>query len=430
MLGKKETKKPESEFVAFVGIDWADQKHVWCLQAAGSTQREHGELEHKPETVEAWVGELCRRFGQGPIAVAVEQVKGALVCMLRKYECLHLFPVPSSMSAGMRKALYPSGAKDDLRDAGLLLDLLLQHRDQLRHLQPDNEETRRVQNLVEERRKLVDEKTAQINRLIGYLKIYFPQMLQWFERLDRKLVCDFLECWPSLEELKKVPSAELRKFFRQRQGRHHELTEERIHGIEQALPAIQDRAVIEAKAAVVQVIAQLLRSLLEGIANLDRKIEEAVGAHPDSFIFQSLPGAGTALAPRLLAAFGSDRDRYDNADEVQKQSGIAPVTEASGKKKWVHFRWACPKFLRQSFHEWAGHTIAYSVWARAYYQQQRQRGNDHHAAVRALAFKWIRIVFRCWKDRVAYDENKYLAALAKRGSPLNSALLAATAKTV
>jgi hypothetical protein len=65
---------------------------------------------------------------------------------------------------------------------------------------------------------------------------------------------------------------------------------------------------------VVQVIAQLLRSLLEGIAKLDRKIEEAAGAHPDFFIFESLPGAGAALAPRLLAALGSQRDRYDSAD--------------------------------------------------------------------------------------------------------------------
>jgi hypothetical protein len=128
------------------------------------------------------------------------------------------------------------------------------------------------------------------------------------------------------------------------------------------------------------------------------------------------------LAPRLLAALGSQRDRYGNADEVQKHSGIAPVTETSGKKTWVHFRWACAKFLRQSFHEWAGYSIAYLVWARAYYQQQRERGNDHHAAVRSLAFKWIRIVFRCWQDRVAYDENKYLAALARRGSPLSSVL--------
>lgn len=416
----------EPEFVAFVGIDWADQKHVWCLQAANAARREDGELEHKPEVVEAWVSELCQRFGHGPIAVAVEQVKGALVYMLRKYECLHLYPVPSTMTAKMREALYPSGAKDDPRDADLLLDLLLQHRDKLRRWTPDNEATRRVQNLVEERRKLVEEKTAQLNRLTGYLKVYFPQMLGWFAKLDTKLVCDLLERWPSLEELQAVSPGEVKKFFRHRRGRHGELTEWRMQGIGQAMPAIRDRAVIEAKRTVVQVIAQLLRTLLEGIATLDRKIAEAAEVHPDYFIFQSLPGAGAALAPRLLAALGSQRDRYASAEEVQKYSGIAPVTERSGKKKWVHFRWACPKFLRQSFHEWAGHSIAQSVWARAYYQQQRRRGKDHHAVVRALAFKWIRIVFRCWQDRVAYDETRYLRILATRGSHLTFAATAAS----
>ena len=192
-MSARETVQAEPEFVAFVGIDWADQKHVWCWQAADTGQCASGELEHKPEVVEAWVSELCQRFGHGPIAVAVEQVKGALVYMLRKYECLHLYPVPSTMSASMRAALYPSGAKDDPRDADLLLELLVLHRDKLRRLMPDNEATRRVQNLVEERRKLVEEKTAQLNRLTGYLKVYFPQMLGWFAKLDSHLVCDFLE---------------------------------------------------------------------------------------------------------------------------------------------------------------------------------------------------------------------------------------------
>jgi transposase len=408
----------EPQFAAFVGLDWADQKHAWCLQAAGATQRENGEVEHTPETVEAWVGQLCRRFGNRPIAVAVEQVKGALVFMLSKYELLHLFPVPPAMSASMRDALYPSGAKDDPRDAELLLDLLLKHRDKLRRLAPDSEATRRVQNLVEERRNLVDEKTAQTNRLTNHLKIYFPQMLGWFDRLDTEMVCALLERWPTLEELQKVPPARLRTFFRKHRCRDQELIERRMVGIQQAIPAIRDGAVIEAKSAVVKVSAQLIRSLARGIADLDRKIEEAAAAHPDFFIFESLPGAGAALAPRLLVAFGSQRERYANAEEVQAYTGIAPVTERSGKKKWVHFRWACPNFLRQTFHEWAGHSIAHSQWARSYYQQQRERGKGHHAAVRGLAFKWIRIVFRCWKDEVVYDENKYQAALAKRHSPL------------
>ncbi len=423
-----ETGGQEPQFAAFVGIDWADQKHVWCLQAGDSAKRESGELEHTPEAVEAWVGQLCQRFGNRPIAVALEQSRGALVFMLAKYEPLHLFPVPSTTSASMRKALYPSGSKDDPRDADVLLDLLLQHRDKLRRLSPDTEATRRVQNLVEERRKLVDEKTEQTNRLTSHLKIYFPQILGWFEHLDTELVCALLERWPTLEELQKVPPAKLRTFFGKHHCRDQELIERRILAIRQSIPAIRDRAVIEAKSTVVKVIVQLIRTLLEGIADLDERIEEVAAAHPDFFIFESLPGAGAVLAPRLLAAFGSQRDRYASADEVQKYSGIAPVMEKSGKKQWIHFRWACPKFLRQSFHEWAGHSIAYSVWARSYYQRQRNKGQDHHAAVRALAFKWIRVVFRCWKDRVVYDESKYLAALARRGSPLAAG--AAIAKTV
>src|ERR1700736_392358 len=285
-MSELESVRHEPQFAAFVGIDWADQKHVWCLQAVESEKRESGELEHTPETVEAWVGQLCQRFSNRPIAVAVEQSRGALVFMLAKYECIHLFPVPSTMSASMRKSLYPSGSKDDPRDAELLLDLLLQHRNKLRRLMPDDEVTRRIQNLVEERRNLVDEKTTQLNRLTGYLKVYFPQMLEWFEKLDTMLVCDLLERWPSLEELQKVPPAELRKFFGQHRGRHQELTERRLEGIGQAMPAIRDRAVLEAKRAVAQVSAQLLRTLLQGIANLDSKIEEAASTHPDFFIFK------------------------------------------------------------------------------------------------------------------------------------------------
>jgi transposase len=179
---------------------------------------------------------------------------------------------------------------------------------------------------------------------------------------------------------------------------------------------------VEAQAAVVKVFVQLIQVLHEGIEEFNQQIQEAAKAHPDFFIFESLPGAGAVMAPRLLAAFGSQRERYKNAAEVQTWSGIAPVTESSGKSSWVHFRFACSKFLRQSFHEFAAHSILQSQWARAYYELQRRRGKKHHAAVRALAFKWIRIIYRCWKERVEYDEKVYLAALAKQKSPLLAAM--------
>jgi hypothetical protein len=143
-------------------------------------------------------------------------------------------------------------------------------------------------------------------------------------------------------------------------------------------------------------------------------------------LFAGVPGAGAVLRPRLIAAFGTQRDRYATAGELQSYSGIAPVTKQSGKSRQVHFRRACPKFLRQTFHEVAAHSIAKSEWERAFYQNQRANHKKHHAAVRALAYKWMRILFRCWKDRTPYDEQIYVRALAKRNSPLAKLLPGAT----
>ena len=106
-----------------------------------------------------------------------------------------------------------------------------------------------------------------------------------------------------------------------------------------------------------KVLVELITTLREGIASFDRQIAQATAVHPDFVIFDSFPGAGPARAPRLLAAFGAQRDRYQSAAGLQTFSGIAPVTERSGKSEWVHVRWACPRFVRQTFHEWAAHSI-------------------------------------------------------------------------
>jgi transposase len=361
---------------------------------------------------------LFSRFPAQAIAVAVEQSRGALVFMLSKYEHLHIYPIHPRAAAQFRGALYPSGAKDDPVDANLLLDLLVHHRGHLRRLSPDTEQTRLVQQLVEARRKLVNEKTRQSNRLTAKLKLYFPQIVSWFDEVDSALVGAVLERWPTLEALQKARPATLRSFFTRHNCRRAELIEQRLEQIHQAVPAIRDSAVIQPAVAMVRVLTGLIATLRQSIAELDRQIERAAAAHPDYAIFRSFPGAGVVLAPRLLAAFGSQRDRYSSAAEIQQFSGIAPVLVRSGKTAWVHYRWACPKFLRQTFHEWAGHSIGFCDWARAYYEQQRKRGAGHHAAVRALAFKWIRIAFRCWKDGVPYDDARYLDSLRQRGSPL------------
>jgi transposase len=423
MLESSSTTASEPIWAAFAAIDWADQKNFWRLLPVGNRRSEEGELENTPEAVESWAASLQQRFGGRPIAVILEQSRGALVYMLTKYPHLVLFPVHPTTAARYRETFAPSGAKSDPSDTESLLDLLLRHRERLRQLQPDTVETRLLHFLVEERRQAVDEKTRQSNRLTDCLKLYFPQVLHWFDDVGSALVGDLLERWPNLEQLRRAHPGTLAKFFREHNCRSEERIQERLTAIYAATPATHDQAVLEACALMARGLVALLTTLRDNIAAFDRRIAELVASHPDGALFASLPGAGAVLVPRLIAAFGTRRERYQNAYEMQCYSGIAPVMEASGKTAWVHFRFACPQFLRQTFHEFAGHSIGQSEWAKAYYDHLRNdQKKSHHAAVRSLAFKWIRIIFRCWKDGKPYDEEIYMQSLRRRGSLLVGAL--------
>lgn len=178
--------------------------------------------------------------------------------------------------------------------------------------------------------------------------------------------------------------------------------------------ATTDAALLKAGDLCVGVAVELLTALRAGIAEFDRHIQELYQAHPDRFLTESLPGAGPALEPRLIAALGTNRERFESASDMACCFGIAPVTVSSGKSLWVHWRWACSKFMRQTFHEWANCSIRSCEWAREHYDRQRAKGKGHHASVRSVAFKWIRILFRCWRDRVPYCEQTYLEAIGKR----------------
>jgi transposase len=409
---------PQEQFAAFIGIDWANATHDVCLQAVGSDTRECSRLDHKPEVIDAWAHRLQARFAGQSVAVCLELNKGPLVHALRKYDFLVLFPVNPGTLAKYREAFVPSRAKDDPTDAELQLELLLKHRDKLQPLTPQSAAMRALEQLVEHRRRVVGDKVRLTNRLTSTLKNYFPHVLEWFDDKDTTLFCDFLAQWPTLKAAQLARRTTLERFFRTHHVRYADVIDKRIRAIQSATPLTTDEGVIAPNALLVQALVSQLRVTLQAIADFDNAIAQRAQHHPDFPLFAALPGAGAVFAPRLLVAFGEQRERYASADALQKYAGIAPVTERSGKKTWVHWRWQCPTFLRQTFVEWAAESIRHSFWARAYYQQQRDKGTSHQAAVRALAFKWIRILFRCWQNRTPYDESVYLRALKHRGSPL------------
>ena len=407
-----------SEVAAWIGLDWADQKHVVCLQAVGGKKREIRSVEQRPEKLHEWVAGLRLRFEGSPVVIALEQSRGPVLYALKHYDFLRLVPIPPRSLSQFRKVFRTSGAQDDARDAELLLELVQKHGDRFPVWEADDEGTRSLGLLTEHRRRLVDERTRSTNRLTSLLKCYFPQALEWAGGLQTRQACAFLRQWPTLEAVQKARPSQLRRFYQKHGCRRPTVIDERLQQIRQARPLTEDAALIEPLRLAIETLVGQLEVLHLALSRYDQEIARRLQAHADCSLWESLPGAGPALAPRLLAGFGSNRERFQGAEELQQFSGIAPVTERSGKKCWVHWRRGCPKFLRQTFHEFAAQSLRKSAWAKAFYELKREAGKSHHAAVRMLAYKWIRILFRCWKTRVPYHEPLYLESLARKNPDL------------
>jgi hypothetical protein len=256
------------------------------------------------------------------------------------------------------------------------------------------------------------------NRLTSALKNYFPHVLQWCQDNDTAIFCDFLSHWPTLKAAQRARRTTLEHFFQAHYVRSADLIQTRIEAIKSAGALTTDEGVITPNALLVPALVAPLRVTLQALADFDKAIAHRAQEHPDFPLFDALPGAGAVFAPRLLVAFGEQRERYASAEELQKYAGIAPVTERRGKKAWVHWRLQCPTCLRPTFVEWAAESTRPSFWAQVYDQQQRDKGKAHQAAVRALAFKWIRILYRCWQARTPYEESVYLQVLKRRSAPL------------
>lgn len=407
-----------NQFAAVIGIDWADKKHDICILPAGSQAYQWSVVSSKPEDLHAWALSLEKRYPGKPIAVACELKKGPLIYALSRYRHLVIFPVNPTTVARFRRAFVQSGAKDDPGDAYWQAEMLMKHFDKFRPLKPESPEIRKLAQLLEYRRSLVQNRVDLVNQITATLKNYYPQVLEWFDEKDTHIFCDFIIRWPSLAQVKSARRKTLIDFFTRHHARHPELNRTRVESIRSAVALTEDEAIIASNQILIEVLVPQLKLLIDGIKRLDAEISRLFNTMEDRVLFENLPGAGVQLAPRLLVAFGADRSRYRCAAELQKYSGVAPVIEQSGQKSWTHWRYSCPTFLRQTFVEWAGQTVRYSFWAKAYYEQQKRKGKPHNTIIRALAFKWIRILYRCWQDRRPYDESKYLQALKDRKSPL------------
>jgi hypothetical protein len=269
----------QPELAAYIGLDWADERHAVCLRVAKTNEIRSFSVEQKPEKLHEWVASLRAEFGGQKVGIAIEKSRGGLIYALMGYDFLVLYPVNPKALAKYRESACVSGAKDDPSDAALLMDLICRHRDRYRPWLPDTPETRKIQLLCEYRRRVVDDHSALTNRLEALLKGYFPQALEWAGALDTVQACDFLTKWPSLQSVQQARPAQLRKFYLDHRCRRAELIEKRLEEIRNARSLTEDEAAIGASVITVEATVDCLRPVIASIKRFNQELEAAFQQH-------------------------------------------------------------------------------------------------------------------------------------------------------
>jgi len=399
----------------WAGIDWSDDHHwVHVVDDRGKKI-----IAFNVPHTDAGLVEICVRLRQfeNLRGTAIETTRHVVVRALLDAG-LAVYPINPKMANAWFKGESVAGAKSDPRDTGALARGLAQHHPHLRTLAVDDDATRTLALLCRDEMSLIDEHTALVNKLQACLKEYYPLAISWFGDWTTLKAWDFIATFPRPEGLRTADRRKLVGFLKKHRTGLSPDWRQRIDHERKTSAWPVDSVLSDARSDYAVALVRQLQTLREQLKAYRKRIESLFEQHPDAALFRSLPGAGPKLAPRLLAAFGSDRDRYESAHSLQQLSGCVPVTRQSGKRRRVVFRRACQKPFRRTMHLFAEKSMQYCVWAKAVYQQACEAGHKHGHALRILAARWLKIIYRMWVTRRPYNESLYLAQLIRRGSPV------------
>jgi transposase len=402
--------------VFLFGVDWSEQHHNLCIRNSKGAIVSQIEFKHTLEGFQRFDDER-RRLGVPPseCLVAIETAYNLLVDFLldRGYV---VYLIPPQATIGYRNRHRSSGAHTDDSDAALLSSILLTDLDSHRRLKPNSALTQQILaqvRLIEVLRRSIQ---RQANQLRAVLFRVYPQALGLFGKATAQINLHFLMAYPTAQEAQGLTRTVFEAFCREHRYGRAGLISRRYAQLMDPAPEANPIAVVAYRGQIRTLAELLLPQVLRRTEALS-SLAQLFSQHRDSFIFDSLPGAGELLAPALLAKFGDHRDRFPTANSVQALAGTCPVTQQSGKRKIVFFRRGCDREFRRIVQQFARASTRQSGWALAYWHDVRPRCRSDSDAYRRLANRWLGIIWRMWQDRKAYDETYHLQQRALRRRP-------------
>lgn len=386
----------------FVGLDWGGARHAVCVVDEAGKVVDGFEVAHDAEGLASLLKRLGKLSPAAELAVAIERPSGLVVDTL--VAAGHpVVPVHPNVVKACRPRYRAVGAKHDAGDAYLLADVLRTDGHRFRPLTPQSDAIKALRALVRTRDDLVAERVALANQLRALLESFWPGAGALFADIDSPIALAFVRRYPTPQSAAHLGEKRLASFLAQEQYSGRRPVAELLARLRSAPASVASELEAEAKGALVRALARLLETLVAELAKLSSRIEHDVAALPDGQLVMSLPRAGRINAAQILAELGDVRERFQTEEQLAAEAGVCPVTYESGKSRGVGFRWACNHRLRRAITTWADNSRHASPWAADIYARARARGCHHPHAVRILARAWVRVLWRTWNARTAYD---------------------------
>lgn len=392
---------PGADGEVFAGIDWGGSFHQVCLVDDRGQILRQQRVCHDIAGLTELAGLLTGLAGR--LRVAIERAEGLLVEHLHSLQ-VEVFCVSPKISARARERYRMAAAKSDAFDAFVLADTLRHEHRHWRPLRPASPLLAELRAISRDRDRLIIAQKATENRLRAVLEAYHPAPLHLFSTLDRDIALDFITEYPTPEQAGRVGPARMEGFCR-RHG-YSGRTDPAIL-IERLRPHLltAGEGTVAGKAFSAQVFADQLRLLNTHLRAYNKRVDDLLARHPDTPIFTSFPGIGPVVAATLISEMGEDRARFPAPGALLAETGLAPVTRASGRTHQVRFRYAANRRMRHMIDWWAFTATREDDWSRQIYDQARARGQGKYRALRGLGARWTRILWRCWTDHTIYNPN-------------------------
>jgi Transposase/Transposase IS116/IS110/IS902 family len=398
----------------YLGVDWADEfDQVWVSDADGNKVAEMKVLQNAQGLSDfgRWLHE---RKAQGiELWAAIEKPHGRIVDFLLNHGVV-VYPVNPKALDRARDRFRMSQSKSDSFDAYVLADFLRTDHARLRALEPDSAPAQELKIVTRDHQRLMRQKNRLLNQIEVTLKEYYSRPLEVFGDLETKIALDFLKAYPTPQALSKLNRRGWNRFAK----RQHHLSEARANELWEKLNKAQlavPEHVVRAKARLLAALVVQIEAALQAVKQYEEQIKGFFASMPAADLVKTLPGgkSGTTV-PIIWAELGDAKNRWESFRHLQAEAGVVPVTQSSGKSRFVQFRFACNKHLRHAIYWFSFNSLNRCEWANKYYRDQRAKGHSHPQALRALGAKWLKIIFVMWRDHKAYDENYHLANIARQ----------------